>query len=273
MRNRFSLFFGTFDAIVLMASIFILFPRENTEYIPTALQHFQWAVERFEAMAERNRLAAAARGVLNAIYVRLKKSLGIGFVNARDPAPVLGPGTTREATSSSQPDCPAPNGGRVAQSSATTLVTASGGPSNGPGAYMFGGSLSSSSTATATASGTTPIDPGLGGGGGGGVVAGSDWTLPEGFDWSSIQPVYAMADVAYNDLMGINCSGGETSAAAASSSSVPSWAGGAPLLNEVPGAGGGGGGGGGADPQPWLFGGDFGNDSVWNLLNQYPSPY
>lgn len=243
-----------------MASIFILFPRENTEYIPTALQHFQWAMERFETMAERNRLAAAARGVLNAIYVRLKKSLGIGFVSARDPAPLPGPGA-KEAT---QSDPPAPSG---ATQPASPLVAASG-SSNGPSSYTPGDSVAAaasggpfgslSAASGTTASGSPPIDPGLGG------VAAGDWTLPEGFDWSSIQPVYAMADVAYNDLMGINSSssaGGETTAA-----SVPSWAGGAPLLNEVPGTGGG-------DSQPWLFGGDFGNDSVWNLLNQYPSPY
>lgn len=28
----------------------------------------------------------------------------------------------------------------------------------------------------------------------------------------------------------------------------------------------------GADEVPWQFGGDFGNDTIWNLLNQFP-PY
>ena len=25
------------------------------------------------------------------------------------------------------------------------------------------------------------------------------------------------------------------------------------------------------EEQPWQFGGDFGNDTIWNLLNQFPS--
>lgn len=263
-----------------MASIFILFPKENTEYISTALQHYKWAVERFETMAERNRLAAAARGVLNAIYVRLKKSLGMGIINAREPVPGPGPGPGPSTKGKKTwPESQAPSGDtRLACPFVTTVGSPNGAytrgeslPSAVPGGGPFG-SLSTASTAAASGTTTPPIDPGLGGET---AAAGDgDWTLPEGFDWGSIQPVYAMADIAYNDLMGINSSsnggggississaGGETTAV-----SVPSWAGGAPLLNEVSVSGSG-------DSQPWLFGGDFGNDSVWNLLNQYPSPY
>lgn len=242
-----------------MASIFILFPKENKEHTCTALQHFQWAMERFETMAERNRLAAAARGVLNAIHARLKKSLGVTCLNGRSPLPTCLPG----AADTSQSRSPAPNGGAQMASPFATASGSSTGPST---TYTPGGSSTSGSGSgsgpggpfgplTAASEGT-PIDPGLSG------VAASDWGLPEGFDWGSIQPVYAMADVAYNDLMGISTGAtrGENTA-----SSAPNWAGGAPLLNDVPGSGG--------DSQPWLFGGDFGNDSVWNLLNQYPSPF
>ncbi|KKY38173.1 putative fungal specific transcription factor domain-containing protein [Diaporthe ampelina] len=93
--KAFTLFYGTFDAVVLMASIFILFPKENVEYLPTALQHFQWAMERFETMSERNKLAAAARNVLKAVYMRLNSAVkctqkpeGDGLERpAQEPAP------------------------------------------------------------------------------------------------------------------------------------------------------------------------------------------
>ncbi|KAF3361109.1 PHO85 cyclin-6 [Verticillium dahliae VDG1] len=44
--RNFLLFFGSFDAVVLMASIYILFPKENMELASTALQQFQWTQER-----------------------------------------------------------------------------------------------------------------------------------------------------------------------------------------------------------------------------------
>ncbi|KAL2020765.1 hypothetical protein VTK56DRAFT_7963 [Thermocarpiscus australiensis] len=102
MYKTFSLFFGTFDAIVLMASIYILFPKEHPDLVQDALKHFQWAVERFKAMSSRNALAKAALGVLHAIYVRLKRSLGIAGQTARAvPAP-SGP----RSASASEPSPP-----------------------------------------------------------------------------------------------------------------------------------------------------------------------
>lgn len=255
LHNRFTLFFGTFDAIVLMASIFILFPKENTEYVSSALQHFQWAMERFETMSERNKLAAAARNVLRAVYMRLKSALkGTQKLDGDDSEQHI----QRPAPSASNGEALTPfysvvGGGNSNNNNKTSLLTPAGSTTSTSPGDPFG--------SVSGPSGAPPIDPGLSG------MAASDWTLPEGFHWSSIQPVYAMADVAYNDLMGISSSNN----AGATTSSLPNWAGGTPLLNDVPGAGGGAAGGGGS--QPWLFGGDFGNDSVWSLLNQYPSPY
>ncbi|KAJ3555855.1 hypothetical protein NPX13_g10268 [Xylaria arbuscula] len=59
-HRTYSLFFGTFDAVVMVASIYILFPKEHLEMLDQARQHFQWAVDRFEKMAERNHLARSA---------------------------------------------------------------------------------------------------------------------------------------------------------------------------------------------------------------------
>ncbi|POS71390.1 fungal specific transcription factor domain-containing protein [Diaporthe helianthi] len=241
--KAFTLFFGTFDAVVLMASIFILFPRENVEYVSMALQHFQWAMERFETMSERNKLAAAARNVLKAVYTRLKSALkGIQKTEGLSLEHPAEQSATSATKSETMPPFSTMTGG--GDNSKTSLLTPAASTASGSSGDPFG--------SVSGPAGATPIDPGLSG------VAASDWTLPEGFHWGSIQPVYAMADIAYNDLMGISSNVGETT------SSLPNWAGGTPLLNEVPDEG---------ESQPWLFGGDFGNDSVWNLLNQYPSPF
>lgn len=288
-----------------MASIFILFPKDNSEYAGVALQHFQWAIERFEAMSEINRLAAAAMRVLLAIQHRLKAAL-----NVRNPSatPILGiprhePITFETSGSSHISELLGGTNNNInhniyknkAASVSTTgespIQTNNNGPGSGSastrGTSIFttpGESSDGGPTAVGpfTSVGATPIDPGLTGDDAMTATTG-DWTLPEGFDWSSIQPVYAMADVVYNDLMGFS-SGGENNKypgggggggpVGAGSTSMPHWAGGTPLLNDVSNDGttaaatGGGG-----DSQGWMFGGDFGNDSVWSLLNQCPAPF
>jgi hypothetical protein len=244
------LFFGTFDAVVLMASILILFPKENVEYVPTALQHFQWAMERFEAMSERNKLAAAARNVLKAVYTRLKSALR--GAQKTEGASLEHP-TLQSAPSLTNSEIMSPystitgGGDNSSSSSKTSLPT----PTASTASGVSGDPLARGSVSVPAGAG--PIDHGSSG------MAASDWTLPEGLHWSEIQPVYAMADIAYNDLMGINGSVEETT------SSLPNWAGGTPLLNDVTDVGG--------ESRPWTFGGDFGNDSVWNLFNQYPSSF
>lgn len=242
-----------------MASIFILFPKENAEYVSSALQHLQWAVERFETMAERNHLAASARGVLHAIHIRLKKALGISGTTcipaAGSPAPVSMPLATKETPSASSifdvqnttasAASPPLTASACSDTRGTSIFTT---PESASENYFGGGGA---------LSGQTTCGPGLAG------VAASDWALPEDFNWSSIQPVYAMADVAYNDLMGIS----NNEAESATGTSVPNWAGGASLLSNLPpgptapatGSG----------SQGWSFGGDFGNDSVWSVLNQF----
>lgn len=266
MRS-FQLFFGTFDAIVLSASIFILFPRENTEYITSALQHFQWALQRFEVMSERNRLASAARGVLYAIHTRLQKSLGITPSFSSSPSGLPTKGTSRSSidaqttadTASSSLTQSGSSGTRGTSSILTTPEAASEPPP--PPAAIARSALPDASN--------VPIDPSLSGMSTNATTG--DWALPGGFDWGSIAPIYAIADIAYNDLMGIssNIDGdrNETVGSAAASTSMPNWAGGTPLLNEeVPASAVGGG---DAAVPAWSFGGDFGNDTVWNLLNQF----
>lgn len=66
-----------------MASIYILFPKEHPDLTQRAIQHFHWAVERFEAMSARNSLAKSALGVLHAICVRMTKALGLSKAAAQ----------------------------------------------------------------------------------------------------------------------------------------------------------------------------------------------
>ncbi|KAK4155044.1 OMPdecase-domain-containing protein [Chaetomidium leptoderma] len=238
MYKIFSLFFGTFDAIVLMASIYILFPKEHPDLVHNALQHFHWAVERFEAMSGRNPLAKAALGVLRAICLRLKKSLGLSSQALQQ---MLASGTTPSSTS--------PASGRsTGPSPSTTAATTSFNPSpSTTGSSGITGGTLSSTTAT--------------GGGGGDDSGGSggpfDWNPPSDFDWASLQTIYATSDLVYHDLVGtglprVDCGGGGGGSG--------SGLGGGRSQGQGQGHGQGHG---------HSFGGDFGDDSVWSLLNQY----
>lgn len=73
--KMFCLVLRTFDAAILIAAIYILYPFENRDDLGNCLQHFEWAMERFHVMADRNAMAKAALGVLSATQVRLKKAL------------------------------------------------------------------------------------------------------------------------------------------------------------------------------------------------------
>lgn len=324
--KTFALFFGTFDAVVMLASIYILFPKEHVELLPTAVQHFRWAVERFEKMAERNRLAQAALGVLKAIYIRFKKAVGAHFsceqmcselVDCAAGASTLDshlqlhtPGSTSESTtttlttsisnSNSNSDASrhastassglSSSGGGGGSSSAATTVPASGSSLDG-----IGGVSNASAGPTPAESGKDDIDnattsifdtPGA-------AVAAADWAFPADFDFSTLMPMYPMGDVAYNDLTGVlagassstnnghgNGGHGGTGWSDATSTTLSP---GTTALHDGSGGGGlqqattpGQGAGQGLQQQqqqeqPWQFGGDFGNDTIWNLLNQFPS--
>lgn len=73
--KTFFLFFGTFDAIVLIASIYTFFPTEHLDKAAQAMQHFQWSTERFEAMSGRSALAKAAAVTLRTFSTRLKQTV------------------------------------------------------------------------------------------------------------------------------------------------------------------------------------------------------
>lgn len=227
-----------------MASIYILFPKESPEYVQSAIQHFGWSVERFEAMSDRNALAKAALGVLRAIYVRLKKSLSANtqinlcpradsfclrspLALSNTPASANSVSTTTATPGDSEDASPYQMESLRLIKSNITNGSASSGNGNlvmTPGSGdIFGGPTT---TAPASAQG----EPGLG-------------MLSNEIPWASLQPIYATNDLVYNDLVGI-------------SQAVPQWADSSNLAV-------------GMEDQPWQFDGDFSNDSVWNLLNQF----
>lgn len=251
--SSFSLFFGTFDAIVLMASIYILFPKEHRDLVRSAIQHFQWAVERFEAMSERNALARSALGVLQAIHVRLRRSLN---KTAQKPGKAPPPAITGVSSATNHYHSPRTADNPSPQNSDGPTTTGSAFTPTGSDVFSSSSSTeTTSSSASASSSSTAPslehsyhhyhsqYQPNP-------HPSGFDFPLPSDFDWSTIQPIFATGDLVYNDL------------------DVPSaWA------DVDATAGGGSGGLGGGDPggalQPWQFDGDFGSDSVWSLLNHY----
>ncbi|KAK6845368.1 fungal specific transcription factor domain-containing protein [Apiospora arundinis] len=318
--KTFSLFFGTFDAIVMVASIYILFPKEHPELLRSAMQHFQWGVQRFETMAARNRLAHAALSVLNAIYIRLKKAMGHGFLDGTCPAsftcpqndPELQAICARMKRSNTSEIGNTPASSSVAASEPTTAPSVSNSSSyqsNHPSVPSTAGSCSTTSgnyppsSDYATAASTNSMantDPALFSHPDNSATASADWPFPTDFDFSSLPPMYPMGDVAYNDLQGFRDDGSGVGGAGgplpgmatgghgghghnggmwghAASNTTPTTT----AMDGVTSAGSNEaaaavaamhGMGAGADEVPWQFGGDFGNDTIWNLLNQFP-PY
>ncbi|KAI1753010.1 hypothetical protein F4782DRAFT_498052 [Xylaria castorea] len=264
-HRTYSLFFGTFDAVVMVASIYILFPREHLELLDQARQHFQWAVDRFEKMAERNHLARSALGVLQAIWIRFKKAVGHGFLTCHcsETARAETEAASRWLTSQSE--------AHASSSASSTTHRASN-----------DASVTASAPSCSTQTPGTELNTPLGSGGTGpsppsvppdnSALISPEWTLPTDFDFGAIMPMYPMGDIAYNDLTGVlgaSIGGGSTTPTPAN------WAGGESNPSEAVA------GGLGmpglhtmAAPQeqfPWQFGGEFGTDTIWNVLNQFPS--
>ncbi|KAL7624520.1 hypothetical protein AAE478_006085 [Parahypoxylon ruwenzoriense] len=251
-HKTFTLFFGTFDATIMIASIYILFPREHSELLPKVRQHFEWAIERFEKMAVRNRLAQAALGVLRAIYVRFKKAVGGGFL-VKTASDMAGSCTSSSGTSGGSSDMQTPSSVSDPPSS-----------SHNPSVSTTG----ASSTLAAMAERGTSVSPGTGltpvSGADNSMFANADWSLPTDFDFGSIMPIYPIGDIAYNDLIAVPGDGTSTNwPPEAFPGTTTTGSHGLPADNLV-----------GSlveEQTSWQFGGEFGNDTLWNILNQFPT--
>ncbi|PMB67347.1 putative transcriptional regulatory protein C1F7.11c [Beauveria bassiana] len=162
----FHLFFGSFDAVVVVASIFILFPRENPGLRDNAVRRFHWTIAKFEAIREHNAVARAAQGVLNAIQARFIKAVG---------SSVPGPSPDAEAPL----DEPTPPD-QTADGNRAGLAMSSNTSTNGL-------SLGISTSDEDSAAGSWANDV-------------NAWSLPEE-SLSALAPIYPTSDLLFNDLV------------------------------------------------------------------------
>ncbi|KAK5636337.1 hypothetical protein RRF57_012049 [Xylaria bambusicola] len=258
-HRTYSLFFGTFDAVVM-----------STLNCWTKLASTSMGVDRFEKMAERNHLARSALGVLQAIWIRFKKAVGHGFLNCNciQTARAETEAASRWLISQSEAHASSTSSSSHRASHDTSATSAP--------------SLSTQSTPKTelmTPLGTGPTPPSIPSDNS--ALLSPEWTLPTDFDFGRLMPMYPMGDIAYNDLTGVlgGPVGGTTAGTmpteywttGADSSSVDSnnnpdpsttmTGMGVPGLHTMP-----------AQEQfPWQFGGEFGTDTIWNVLNQFPS--
>jgi hypothetical protein len=195
-----------------MASIYILFPKENPELVGSAMQHFQWTTERFQAMSGKNHLAKSARGVLQAIFMKFKKAVG---VTAPPSISQFSQATPSESTLSSRDP-----GSTSTMETPLSKIS----PTPTPSVELNTNDTSAYPLPSAT----------------------NDWILPTNWDFTAITPLFPMGDLIYNDLIAFP-DGGEA---------IPQqWN---PPTSTID-----------VDLQPGQFSGEFGQDSVWNLLNQF----
>lgn len=247
--KMFSLVLNTFDAIVLVAAIYILHPRENSEDLDDALQHFEWGMERFETMGSRNSMAKSALEVLQAIYMRLKKVLAQPKSLKIESS--MGIPTPESSTTTPQSQGHHPSMSSISTTSTTpTSTSATVNSASTPSGYTLptisnlteGPNTSSVSLTTAT------------------VAPSSGWDtythIPQiglqamGIDIPSLAPLQPMHDLLFNDLGTYNAGSG---AAAGVTGDID------PALwnNNLVGQ------------QKWQFEGDFANDSFWGFMNSY----
>ncbi|PNP45385.1 hypothetical protein THARTR1_10936 [Trichoderma harzianum] len=161
--KTFFLFFGTFDAIVLIASIYIFFPHDHLDKAAQAMQHVQWSTERFEAMSCQSALAKAAAVTLRTFSARLKQTLHWEACYPSADAPSVS--------------------------------------TNTPGSHMQAklDSLASYSDAISSCSdtGLSPSRPKML------LRFPNDGPPAALYDLSFIEPIYATSDIVYNDLFGV----------------------------------------------------------------------
>ena len=227
--HSFLLFYNSFDAIVLIATVYIFFPRENSDHVQDAMQHFEWTATRFDAMQHKNPLAKSAKGVIQAIFRKFRKVVE------------KAPGVTNLPSIANI--CASPPEGEPGRPSP---MSQAGMTSTSPHATESSAAGASPSTMDAgTPSDRQPLFPG--------PSLTPNWTAGNVTqDFSSLAPLHPTEDLFFNSL-DILLPGempllsGKTSWTAANSQAM----------------------GKNMASQGFLFGGEFGQDSVWTALNQY----
>ncbi|KAJ2903891.1 fungal-specific transcription factor domain-containing protein [Zalerion maritima] len=306
--RQFTLFFGPFDAAVLIAAVYTLFPNENENLLRQSLQHFRWTIDRFEAIASRNKPAKAAVGVLRGIEARFQKAVGKRVASGTSVVPDMEPLEITRGSSKRKYQTRWRTGRQDAPPSyqfeaRQTTMPGAGSKSRQANRWkVFGPDnppphSASKSTAIADTSNSSESEPrGTDRAETAPAAAGcDDWALPKDFDFAAIAPVFPTGDLLEHDLVGIpDVGGGEAL--------VDPFLGDSPVSTPVLGAGNGQaamgdlmrhmddgvggyrqqqrgagntaatGSGGSLDTSnsmPWSFEGGFAQDSLWSFLNQY----
>jgi hypothetical protein len=214
--TSYMLFFGSFDAIVVVSSVFILFPHEQTEHREAALQHFRWTIERFEAMQIHNSLAKSALGVLKTILCKFIKAID----GARTTSDSISGSSLTPASSSRETAVTSPSSALESKLTIEMLDGLTPASTGVTGPVETGGFPS-----------MQPLDDSANGFG----FMGSD-SIPS-------MPVLPTSDLVWSDLSVLNVDG----------TTPVSFGDGMTL-----------------DPGmvDWQFGGGFGDDNLWQFLNQ-----
>ncbi|KAL7937525.1 hypothetical protein V8C35DRAFT_331248 [Trichoderma chlorosporum] len=226
------LFYGSFDAVTLIATIYILFPYENAESREMALQHCHWTVERFATMKDMNPLARSAIGVLRAVVARLVKAIGncaprSSASNSADPlrnaseTPLSSTMTVRSTPASSI----SIGRGSIARSLTEDNVK--------PASEPVSSTVATSAPRGDASSAFSTMMPG-------------GWEIPQdGSGFPGLAPFFAMGDLIYKDLT------------VDQDEEVALQTDDAEML--------------GGDSFLWQFEGGFGQDTVWQVLNHHQS--
>lgn len=219
------LFYGSFDAVTLLATIYILFPYENAEYRELALQHCHWTVERFATMKDMNLLAKSAIGVLRAVVSRLVKAIG----KCAPPSSSAGASVDILRNSSNTP-----------LSTGRTLGST---PASSTGRGSVEGSHKVSPESLVSAPATAPAQDESSSSSFPTMMPGG-WEIPQdGNGFPGLAPFFAMGDLIYKDL----------TVDQEDDVLVP------PTDFDLLGG----------DSFMWQFEGGFGQDTVWQFLNQH----
>ncbi|KAF4628581.1 hypothetical protein G7Y89_g9572 [Cudoniella acicularis] len=231
--KMFSLVLNNFDAIVLVAAIYILYPHENIEDLDDALQHFEWGMERFSVMSGRNSMAKSALGVLKATYVRLKKALDPSRTRKRSLPPTAQSASSVSMTRSSRlqasASCSSPNQQHVHKPQQQTSIN------------------NYTSTQHTQPTISNDLEPTLALSSAWEAFSGS-MSIPPDFDFSSMTPLQPMHDLLYNDLSTI----GDSQMVDPLLVNMN-----AGIFDTVAPSG----------TEMWQFEGDFGTDSFWKFMN------
>ena len=68
--------YASFDAMVLIAAIYIAYPHQNREYLEEAIQRLERGMQRLRIMEQYNLIAKAVLGVVRALFHRFRYRLG-----------------------------------------------------------------------------------------------------------------------------------------------------------------------------------------------------